>query len=232
MSEKAIIFCDGSSLGNPGPGGWGAIVSLNGRVSEIGGGEKHTTNNKVELLAAINAIRLSNGEHEVVVHTDSSYVINGMTKWIFGWQKNNWITTQKQPVSNKELWEELINVSGTKKIKWVYVPGHVGVPGNERCDEIAVSFASGNPVKLFHGKVADYGIDLSSTIPSMDAIIQKANKNLPAYSYLSCVNGVLKKHGTWPECEREVKGVKGNVKFKKALSKEHEEEIIKEWSGQ
>jgi ribonuclease HI len=174
MLDKIIIFCDGSSLGNPGPGGWGSIVCVNGKISEMGGGEEFTTNNKVELLAAINALqKIGNIDGNIVVNTDSSYVINGMNKWIYGWQKNNWITSQKQPVSNKELWEALISVSKGKKIKWNYVPGHVGVPGNERCDEIAVCYANKKPVELFHGKIADYKIDLSVTLPTMDAVIKK-----------------------------------------------------------
>ncbi len=228
MSEKAIIFCDGSSLGNPGPGGWGAIISLDGKVSEIGGSENPSTNNRVELLAAINAIQKTNSHKDIEVHTDSSYVINGMTKWIFGWQKNNWQTVQKGPVSNRDLWEELIKACGDKKVKWNYVPGHAGIPGNERCDFIAVAYAWQKTPELFKGKIADYPVDLSVKTAGAEALSKKAAKDAPAHSYLALVNGELKKCSTWAECEAAVKGVSG-AKFKKALSAEHEKEIIKEW---
>jgi ribonuclease HI len=230
MKTDTIIFCDGSSLGNPGPGGWGAIVSENGNVLELGGGERHTTNNKTELLAAINALKhIKDPKKDISVHTDSSYVINGMTKWIYGWQRNNWITSGKEPVSNRELWEELIKLSKGKKIKWTYVRGHAGIPGNERCDEIAVSYAEEKPVKLFKEKVSKYDIDLLNTRSSSGLKSKRSKNKGPAYSYLSLVNGKFKKHGTWAECEKAVKGIKGGVRFKKAVSAEDEKEIMREW---
>lgn len=161
MKDKIIIFCDGSSRGNPGPGGWGAIIYENGIVTELGGGEKYTTNNKMELRGAIAALQsVQNSEKEIILNTDSTYVVKGMSEWISGWQKNNWKNSQKKKVLNRELWEELIEAAQGKKIKWQYVAGHAGVPGNERCDEIATSFADGKKTKLFCGKIADHGIKI------------------------------------------------------------------------
>ena len=230
MPEKIIIFCDGSSRGNPGPGGWGAIVSAGEKVTELGGSEKHTTNNKMELSGAINALNhLKKEKGEIILNTDSSYVINGITKWIYGWQKNNWKTSTKEDVVNKDLWEKLIKASAGKKIKWNYVGGHIGVPGNERCDEIATSFADGKKPDLFKGKLSDYEYDLSLTKGSSIKVSKKSKNKSPAYSYLSLVNGKFNVDKTWAECEKRVKGIKGNVKFKKATSFDDEKEIMKEW---
>lgn len=218
MDNKTIIFCDGSSIGNPGPGGWGAIVCGDNDVMELGGGEKHTTNNRMELEAAIHALQVVKNDREIFIYTDSAYVIGGMTKWIYGWQKNNWITSQKEEVLNKDLWEKLIFSSEGKKISWKKIAGHAGIPGNERCDEVAVSFAEGKSPKLFKGKLSDYKINLS--------VVSSAGKT--AYSYVSLANGVFKKHKIWKECEKEVRGVKG-AKFRKTTSAENEKEIEKEW---
>ena len=232
MKDKIIIFSDGSSRGNPGPGGWGAIVLSDGKVKELGGREKHTTNNRMELLGAINGLVSLGGpasKLEIVVNTDSSYVINGITKWVFGWQKNGWKNSMKDDVVNRDLWEELIKTSEGKKIKWNYVGGHIGVPGNERCDEIATAFADDADIELFNGNLFDYKIDLFAVKGCQIKIASKSSSKKSAYSYLSLVNGVLNIDKTWGECEKRVKGVKGNVKFKKATSVEEEKEILKSW---
>jgi ribonuclease HI len=230
MKNKIIIFSDGSSRGNPGPGGWGAIIADEKKASELGGRENHTTNNRMELLGAINALAsIKQSKEEIILNTDSSYVINGITKWVYGWQKNGWINSTKDEVSNRDLWEELIKVSDGKKIKWNYVGGHIGVPGNERCDEIATSFADNEKIKLFKGKISDYEFNLSDTKGNGIKISKKSKNKSPAYSYLSLVHGVLHIDKTWLECEKRVKGVKGNVKFKKSASLENEKEILKEW---
>ena len=225
--QDVIIFSDGSSRGNPGPGGWGAIVSMDGKVVEIGGGSKHTTNNKMELSGAINALKEVDSKKDILLNTDSSYVINGITKWVFGWQKNGWRNSMKEEVANRELWEELIEVSNGKKIKWNYVAGHSDIPGNERCDEIATSFADGVKVDLYDGKLSGYSIDLTK-IKGEAKTTKKKSKTGPAYSYLSLVNGGLKTDKTWVECEKRVKGKKG-AKFQKALSEIEEKEIMKKW---
>jgi ribonuclease HI len=230
MQDKIIIFSDGSSRGNPGPGGWGAIIKMpDGIIKEIGGSDKHTTNNRMELLAGINAIKsLRNPKEEIVLYTDSSYLINGITKWIYGWQKNNWINTKKEEVMNRDLWEELIRVSSNKRIRWTYVGGHAGTPGNERCDIIATSFADLNLPELFEGHISKYKFDLSNIKGDGVKKTSKTKSKAPAYSYLSKIGGLVKIYKTWSECERDVKGVK-NAKYKKAISKEHERKIIKEW---
>ncbi len=158
--SKIIIFSDGSSSGNPGPGGWGAIVSMpDGSVVEIGGAKKYTTNNRMELTGAIKALQfVGKSFGEIILNTDSSYLINGITKWIYGWRKNNWKNSAKKPVLNRDLWEELMEASKGKNIIWNHVAGHAGIAGNERCDEIATSFAYGKFPRLFCGKIADYGI--------------------------------------------------------------------------
>ena len=228
--NKTILFSDGSAKGNPGPGGWGAIVLNGEKVTELGGREAHTTNNRMELTAAVKSLSLIKKDGaDIILNTDSAYVVNGITKWVYGWQKNNWKTSEKEPVVNKDLWEELIKVSSGKKIKWNQIGGHIGVPGNERCDEIATSFADNVAMKLFNGKFSVYKYDLSDIKGS--GIKKKAKKQnkMSAYSYLSLVHGVLKIDKTWAECEKRVKGVKGDVKFKKSVSAEDEKEIMKGW---
>jgi ribonuclease HI len=240
--NQITIFSDGSSRGNPGPGGWGVIIALGSKVTELGGRENHTTNNRMEILGAIKALEfVGDTKKEIKINTDSSYVINGITKWVYGWQRNGWKNSDKEEVANRDLWEKLISVSygnpsqiknqfdGARKIKWNYVGGHSGVPGNERCDEIATTFADNKPTKLFSGKISDYKVNLKDLKGSgIKKKVPKGNKE-PAYSYLSLVDGKLEKHKTWAECEKRVKGVKGGVKYKKALNAEDEIKIIKEW---
>jgi len=224
LSSVITIYADGSSIGNPGPGGWGAVVSFpKGIVKELGGREEHTTNNRMELQAAIEALEyaLSAGE-PVTLYTDSSYLINGITKWVHGWKKNGWITGAKEPVLNKELWEELHLIVEKMEITWKHSPGHAGIPGNERVDEIANNLARGENVTLFEDEQEKYSIDLSP-----ETHIGKTTSR-KTYSYLSLVNGKAENHSTWKECEARVKGVQG-AKFKKAMSESEEKKILKEW---
>lgn len=149
VPNEIIIFTDGSSKGNPGPGGWGVIIKRNGKVEEMGGREEYTTNNRMELTAAIEALQeISAPNAEIQVYSDSRYVIDGITKWIHGWQKNGWKTKDRKNVLNRDLWEMLDKLVTGKKVKWKYVAGHTGHPENERCDEIALMFAMGLPIKL------------------------------------------------------------------------------------
>lgn len=152
---STIIYTDGSSRGNPGPGGWGAIIAGTKTVTEIGGRESQTTNNRMELSAAIEALKL-NPTQPVTVFSDSEYVIKGITEWIHGWIKKGWKNSQKKAVLNQDLWEKLYDVTEGKDITWKYVRGHVGTPGNERCDVIATSYADGEPVALYTGSVDNY----------------------------------------------------------------------------
>lgn len=237
--NEILIWSDGASRGNPGPGGWGAvIVSPEEEVVELGGGEEHTTNNRMELTGAISALSFVSKNNfaipdKILIHTDSSYVINGITKWVHSWRKNNWMTSQKEEVLNRDLWEELSSLTAGKKIEWKYVAGHSGTPGNERCDEIATSFADKNNPSLYKGNLSNYSVplfDLSKVSSAGKNKTSKARSKAKAYSYLSMIDGTIMKHKTWEECEKRVKG-KSGAKFKKALSPEEEEEIIKEWNN-
>jgi ribonuclease HI len=151
------IYTDGSSRGNPGPGGWGVVVLSDNDVSELGGHEDHTTNNRMELMAAIKALEFVKGG-PITLYTDSEYVMKGITLWIKGWQAKGWKTAAKKPVLNQDLWQELLRVSEWKEISWKYVAGHSGEILNERCDEIATSFADQAPVELYNGARQTYPI--------------------------------------------------------------------------
>ena len=237
MKDEILIWSDGASRGNPGQGGWGVIiVSPEKEVIELGGGEKYTTNNKMELMGAISALdHISKNNftttEKILIHTDSKYVISGITKWVHGWRKNNWITSQKEEVLNRDLWEKLFSLTVGKKIEWKYVAGHSGTPGNERCDEIATSYATGNNPPLYKGLLLNYSVslfDLSKVLSVNANKKSKSHSKAKAYSYLSMLDGVIMKHKTWEECEKRVKGKRG-AKFKKALSAEEEKEILKGW---
>jgi len=230
--KKMLIFTDGSSLGNPGAGGFGVvIVSSSKKVIELGGREKKTTNNRMELMAVISALEycVNKETTPISIYSDSRYVINGVTKWLSAWQKNGWQTKNKTDVLNKDLWQKILMVISKIKnqIEWQYVPGHVGVPGNERTDEIAQSFAFGKKVMLYNGSLEKYHIKDILRTPSLEDISSK--KSGKAYSYLSLVDGIIKCHDTWDECKNRVSG-KSGVKFKKTFSKTNEEEIMRDWT--
>jgi len=221
------IFTDGAARGNPGPGGWGAIVLSDDTATELGGREDYTTNNKMELLAVISALNSIPNEREITIYTDSSYVLNGITRWVKGWQRNNWKTSKKEEVLNKDLWEKLVSATEKKTIDWKLVKGHSGTSGNERCDVIATSFADKNPVVLYNGSRQRYGIDVS--ISNTYGQVSKTKSKGKAYSYISMVDGEIKVHKTWEECKEHVNGVP-NAKYKKSTSPENEEEIIREFA--
>lgn len=131
------IFTDGACSGNPGPGGWGAILRAGPHEKEISGGDPATTNNRMELMAVIRALQALKGPCDVTLCTDSRYVMDGATKWMHNWKRNGWKTADKKPVKNGELWQELADAAAPHHIKWVWVHGHTGHPENERCDELA-----------------------------------------------------------------------------------------------
>ena len=130
------IFTDGACSGNPGPGGWGVLIIDGATRTEMNGGESETTNNRMEMRAAIEALKAT-GDAPVVLHTDSQYVKNGINDWINGWKRNGWKTASKKPVKNKDLWQELDALTEGRDIDWRWVKGHNGHPGNERADELA-----------------------------------------------------------------------------------------------
>jgi ribonuclease HI len=135
--SKVKIATDGACKGNPGPGGWGAVIRSGEREKELSGGEAQSTNNRMELMAAIRALQALKRPCAVTLATDSVYVMDGITKWIFGWQKNGWRTAAKKPVKNAELWQELVEATQRHTINWVWVKGHNGDPDNERADKLA-----------------------------------------------------------------------------------------------
>ncbi len=136
-ASKVIVHTDGACSGNPGPGGWGVILDYNGTRKELSGGEAATTNNRMELMAAITALESLKRPCEVEMHVDSNYVKDGITKWIHGWKKNGWKTADKKPVKNAELWQRLDAALKLHKVSWHWVKGHAGHDGNERADELA-----------------------------------------------------------------------------------------------
>ncbi|MCL6697884.1 ribonuclease HI [Sphingomonas sp. NSE70-1] len=135
------IFTDGACKGNPGPGGWGAILRSNGKERELSGGESPTTNNRMELMAAIEALNALKRPCHVQLYTDSVYVRDGITKWIHGWRRNGWRTADKKPVKNAELWQALLDATASHRIDWHWVKGHAGHPENERADALACAEA-------------------------------------------------------------------------------------------
>ncbi len=232
--DKVIIFTDGACSGNPGPGGWAAIlVSPLGKIKELGGAEAHTTNNKMEMTAALEALHsLSKvkklSTNEIKLYTDSKYLIQGITSWVHGWKKNGWKTADGNDVANRELWEALLQVTRDNRflVDWLYVPGHEGYPGNERCDEIAVGFSKDSPVELYQGDRAAYPIDISR-LPKPQLLSGPVQKKGPPI-YLSYVNGILHRDLDWKSCENRVKGMLG-ARYRKVTSPEEEAEILEDW---
>jgi len=138
VSEKIVtIYTDGACSGNPGPGGWGALLEQDAKSKEICGGASDTTNNRMELSAAIHALNALKRPSHVALHTDSTYVKDGITKWMNNWKKNGWKTAAKKPVKNKDLWIDLDEAIARHTISWHWVKGHAGHPGNEKADQLA-----------------------------------------------------------------------------------------------
>lgn len=241
QSEHATIFTDGSSLGNPGPGGWSFVMVYENSgvvyAKEGAGYSPQTTNNIMELTAALQAITLAdkiNIDQPLLIHTDSAYLVQGITTWVYGWEKNNWITSTKDDVLNKELWMDLLKAVRKfqikNKIAWKKIKGHAGIPGNERCDTLATAYAAKEDTQLFSGTYEAYE-EKHGDILHIPKVIEKKKKKSPqgkAFSYLSEVEGVIERHETWLLCEKRVRGTKG-ARFKKAMTAKDEKEIITEW---
>jgi len=242
-TERPIIaFTDGAASGNPGPGGWGAVlVTPDDHVTELGGGAAHTTNNKMELTGAIASLEhVAHHPASIAIYTDSSYVINGITQWVWNWQRRGWKTAEGGDVLNRDLWEQLsslVNARGRARISWHWVRGHDGTPGNERVDQIAVAFAKQRAETLYDGPIGGYGLPILE-LPDDTASPKRSSKTptrsgakAAAHSYLSVVDGTLERHATLAECERRVKGRAG-ARFKKALSAADEDTILRGWGIQ
>ena len=139
MTEDGLveIYADGACKGNPGPGGWGAVLRFGDKEKELFGGEHNTTNNRMELLAVISALTALKRPCKVLIWTDSQYVQKGISEWIHGWKARNWMTSSKAPVKNADLWKQLDDIAGKHSVEWRWVKGHAGHPGNEHADQLA-----------------------------------------------------------------------------------------------
>jgi ribonuclease HI len=233
--KSTIIFSDGACTGNPGPGGWASVVvTPDGNVRELGGGSPETTNNRMEMMGALMGLKSLQVPHPypVVLYTDSTYVIRGITQWIWGWRAKGWKNAEGKEVSNRDIWielsRELMRLKPTE-IDWKYVRGHTGVPGNERCDEISVAFANRKRIQLYQGPLLQYDVAIYD-LPEDQGLpeMRPREKKPPAFSYLSYQGGVVRRHRDWASCERRVKGQSG-AKFKKAMSAAEEPAILKSW---
>jgi ribonuclease HI len=136
-SETVVIYTDGACSGNPGPGGWGSVLMYNGHRREISGGERETTNNRMEMMAVIEALEALKRPCSITLYTDSTYVMKGMTEWLAQWKRRNWKTAAKKPVKNVDLWQRLDEAIARHDVQWQWVKGHAGIPENERADELA-----------------------------------------------------------------------------------------------
>ena len=237
--HRWLVFTDGAAKGNPGPGGWAAIVvTAEHRVTELGGGAPHTTNNRMELSGAIAALQhLANQPGPVAIYTDSTYLIQGITQWIWGWRRRGWKTAEGADVLNRDLWDQLSALVAARtggKVEWHWVRGHVGTPGNERADQISVAFALQQSVNLYDGPLDAYPLPIlqlpdETALPKRPAASAAVTKSKAApYSYVSVVDGVPMRHVTWAECEQRVKG-KSSARFKKATSAADEAAILSGW---
>lgn len=236
MKKELIIYTDGASRGNPGPGGWGAVILVDGYAMEVSGGVKKATNNQMELQAVLEVLSDSGARaHKgpVVIYSDSAYVVNGLNSWVWGWEKKNWITTQKTPVENKAIWQKLLVLLKEygKHLKIEKVKGHGGELYNERCDELAVTAALGKKEKHFKGSQKDYDkflIEIGTTLKKASPK-KKSKATGPAYSYVSLVDGKVHADKTWAECEKRVKGKKG-AKYQKVFSKAEETSLVQDYT--
>lgn len=136
-SETVVIYTDGACSGNPGPGGWGSVLMYNGHRREMSGGERETTNNRMEMMAVIEALEALKRPCKITLYTDSIYVMKGMTEWLAQWKRRDWKTAAKKPVKNVDLWQRLDEAIARHDVQWQWVKGHAGIPENERADELA-----------------------------------------------------------------------------------------------
>lgn len=209
-----IAYTDGACLGNPGPGGWGVrLFYPDGSVRELCGREAATTNNRMELQAAISALQVLQGQPQITVYTDSRYLIDGVTKWLPAWRRRGWMTATQTPVKNKDLWQTLESLQH-RGVHWHHVRGHSGNPNNERVDELARLCATGRCPRLFCGQAGapdDPVLLLSPATapPSGENPAQPpARPDRPA-RYISIVRGAVAIDATWVACEARVRGASG-----------------------
>ena len=200
------IVTDGACRGNPGPGGWSALIIDGPHVEELGGADPHTTNNRMELRAAIEGLQRVPPPEPVRLITDSAYVAQGAQQWVHGWRRRNWVTLEGKPVENRDLWEQLDALTAGR-VTWELVRGHTGHPANERANAIAQRYAGST-----------------------------GGKSRPARTgagsfYLSLIGTALERHATWAECSARVHGVSG-ARFKKVSSLEEAATVVRGWGLQ
>ncbi len=235
MKSTVTLYTDGASRGNPGPGGWGAIIMSDKEVVELAGAKNPATNNQMELEAVIQGLAYIEkhfGKVGVELHADSRYVLNGIESWIDGWVKKGWVTMAKKPVENKPQWMKLMKLRDYfgRSLTLTKVDGHSGHTYNDRCDELAVAAALGKKPKLFKGTVKAYELQLDDTPPKSPAKKSSSgtkNKGT-AYSYVSMVDGKIHVDKDWATCEKRVKGK--NAKFKKVFSKAEETDLVQDYT--
>jgi ribonuclease HI len=238
--QEIIIFSDGACSQNPGQGGWAAIIfrfnenDSQSFIKEMGGFNPYTTNNEMELTAALNSlIEVKEENKKISLFTDSKYLVDGVKFWIPSWKQNQWKKKDNTEIKNLDLWIQIDKIFNYRKeknlsdIDFIHIPGHQGIVGNERCDEIAVKFSKNEKVELFEGSYSEYkkkfGIDL------MTGLLKNQK---PFYiSYIeSNLENAFQTHDTWADCEKRVKGVK-NAKFKKVYSMDEAMEVLKKWKN-
>ena len=213
-----VAYTDGACLGNPGPGGWGVrILYADGTVCELGGSAVATTNNRMELQAAITALQVLRTSPQVVILSDSRYVIDGLTKWLPAWRRRGWVTSTNTPVKNRDLWMTLEGLHHAG-VRWQHVYGHRGDPNNERVDAIARSCAAGACPPLFCGQSGAPGdpvvVATTTTLPPPLVSETPARSHVPARAsspayYVSIVHGTAAIDTDWPACAARVRGVSG-----------------------
>lgn len=221
------IITDGACRGNPGPGGWAAIIIADGKVEEFGGHEPHTTNNRMEMQAAIEGLRRTPADAPVHIVTDSSYLMNGITQWISGWRRRGWKTATGEPVLNRELWEELDRLAG-KRVTWERVRGHAGHPENERADTIAQSYSHGKTPPPGNLNFANTQAAAPAAAPAAKRSTTRASARPQGTTYLSLVGGELRRHTTWDACRARVSRARG-ARYKKCRSAEEEIATVEGW---
>ncbi|MEY4615253.1 MAG: hypothetical protein RJB66_213 [Pseudomonadota bacterium] len=237
LDEKSshIVYSDGACSGNPGIGGWAFIHwTPNNMVREGSGCDPSTTNNRMEMTGALEALRSIPRGESIIVLTDSVYLIRGITQWIFGWQRRGWKNAEGKDVLNKDIWEELARACRDKKIEWRYVRGHTGIAGNERVDELAVAQSQRRPLAGYSGPYSGYRVAILP-LPEKVAIPEMKKQNGATSDksktfYLSMVNGVVEQHSTWDQCQSRVKGV-SQAKFKKVQSDQEAQDVLKAWGA-
>ncbi|MCA9353285.1 ribonuclease HI [Candidatus Nomurabacteria bacterium] len=233
------IYTDGSSRGNPGRGGWGSIVCIKpknkdgntDKIVELGGFEEATTNNRMELTAikeSLSHIEKRKIEGEINIFTDSSYALNGLSGWMYGWEKNGWKTSTGEDVLNKDIWQELLGlflrIKRKNGINMNKVKGHSGVLLNERADDIATMYADKEHVFLFTGSRSQYEALYKNELKEK----KTKTPNFKAYSYVSLVGGKVFIDKSWEDCKKRVSG-KSGVLYKKSRNEEDEKRIIEEF---